>query len=345
VIHIIPISEPKRKSVIEDIILTDHRVMVLGRVDTGKSTFCRQLAFYAQEKGLKVAIVDSDVGQSWIGPPTTVGMKVFADDPSEALFPDAFYFVGSVTPERHLLQTAVGVKRMVEKAESDDADLIIVDTTGLVDRPVGRALKQSKFDLIKPDHVVCFQRDSELEILIKGFEIGSCHIHRLEPSRYAKKKSQAFRGRYRNNQFSKYFLGTKITKFPFSQLRGQRDAFLNGRQAKPKEIENISQILDMEVIYAEFFFRGMFVVTHDQLGWVERQKLRSQLKIEDLIAKTSDDYKNLLVALIDDNGDDICLGIIEFVDFCDCTMEIRCGIGSPESFRAIQFSDFKVTCI
>jgi len=343
VIHIIPVSEPKRKSVIEDIILTGHKAMVLGRVDTGKSTFCRQLAFYAQEKGLKVAIVDADVGQSWIGPPTTVGMKVFADAPSEALFPDAFYFVGSVTPERHLLQTAVGVKCMVEKAESDNADLTIIDTTGLVDKSIGRALKQSKFDIIKPDHVVCFQRDGELEILIRGFEIGACHIHRLEPSRYAEKKSQAFRSRYRGEQFSRYFSNAKIIKFPFSRLCGQRDAFLNGRQAKPKEIENISQILDMEVIYAEFFFRGMFVVTQNQLGWVERQKLRSQLKIEDLIAKTPDDYMNSLVALVDENGDGICLGIIELVDFCNCIMEIRCGIENFETVRAIQFSDFKVT--
>ena len=96
-------SEPAWKSVVDKIMTTGRVVMVIGRVDTGKSTFCRHLASVAIKRGLKVGIVDADVGQSWIGPPTTVGMKIFTQDPAPALFPDSFYFVGSVSPERHLL--------------------------------------------------------------------------------------------------------------------------------------------------------------------------------------------------------------------------------------------------
>ncbi|HGJ65117.1 TPA: hypothetical protein ENS27_06975 [bacterium] len=342
VIHIIPISEPERKSVIENIILTGHCVMVLGRIDTGKSTFCRQLAFCAKAKGLKVAIIDSDIGQSWIGPPTTVAMKIYNNESDMTLFPDDFYFVGSVTPERHLIQTVVGAKRMVESAELANADLIIIDTTGLVDRPIGRALKQSKIDLIKPDQIVCFQRERELESLIGGSELDFCQIHRLVPSKYAERKSQDYRYRYRNQQFAQYFSDDVVYAFPFSQLKGQRDCFLNGSKATSKELENISTILDTEVIYAEFFCRGLFLITTRELSWTEKQKLCSQLRIDDLTVRVCDCYKNMLVALINSKGDSLCLGLIEFIDFNNYILSIKCKKEIAESAKVIQFSDFRI---
>jgi polynucleotide 5'-hydroxyl-kinase GRC3/NOL9 len=316
--------------------------MVLGRIDTGKSTFCRQLAFCAKAKGLKVAIIDSDIGQSWIGPPTTVAMKIYNNESDMTLFPDDFYFVGSVTPERHLIQTVVGAKRMVESAELANADLIIIDTTGLVDRPIGRALKQSKIDLIKPDQIVCFQRERELESLIGGSELDFCQIHRLVPSKYAERKSQDYRYRYRNQQFAQYFSDDVVYAFPFSQLKGQRDCFLNGSKATSKELENISTILDTEVIYAEFFCRGLFLITTRELSWTEKQKLCSQLKIDDLTVRVCDCYKNMLVALINSKGDSLCLGLIEFIDFNNYILSIKCKKEIAESAKVIQFSDFRI---
>lgn len=342
-ITIIPVSEPKRKSVIEDIILTAHSVVVIGRIDTGKSTFCRQLAFYAQEKGMKVAIVDSDVGQSWIGPPTTVGMKVVVDEPYSTLFPDDLYFVGHVTPDRHLLQTAVGAKSMVESAEKANADLIITDTTGWVDRPIGRILKQSKIDLIRPDHIVCFQRDRELEMLIKGIESKLCRIHRLTPSKYAEKKSPEYRTKYRYEQFTRYFANFITQEFEFSQLHSQREYFLNGRCANEDELKNISQIIDEEIIYAELFYKGMLVVTNNKLDWIAEQKISSHLKIDELVSRTPNDYENLLVSLINDKGKTICLGLIEHIDFKEYTLSIKCKNDIREDVKVIQFSDFRLS--
>jgi polynucleotide 5'-hydroxyl-kinase GRC3/NOL9 len=342
VISILPVPEPMRKPIIEDVIKTGHIVMVIGRVDTGKSTFCRQLASVALERGLSVAIVDSDVGQSWIGPPTTVGMKIVNGEPSPALFPDSFYFVGNITPEKHLLQTIVGAKRMVENAEKAHTDLIIIDTTGLVDKSIGRALKLSKIDLIKPDHIVCFQRNSELEMLIKGIESDSCHVHRLEPSKIVERKNSDFRAKYRNDQFNRYFSDFTIQELQFSQLRGQRDVFLNGRKANEKELDNISQILDCKAIYAEWSFRGLFIVTTQKIDWLASRRISSHLKIEDLYTRTPEDFFHLLVALIDLRGEPVCLGLIEDIDFVNGVMRIRCKNGVASFIKAIQFSDFRL---
>lgn len=326
----------------DEITTTGRVVMVIGRVDTGKSTFCRHLASVAIARGIKVGIVDADVGQSWIGPPTTVGMKIFTRAPAPVLFPDSFYFVGSVSPERHLLQTTVGVKKMVEAAISSDAELVIVDTTGLVDGPIGRALKSSKIDLVKPDHIVCFQRASELETLIKGVE-ANCRIHRLETSRNVKKRSQNSRRTYRQEQFRKYFSEFASLEFHFSQLRGQRTTFLNGRRANEKELDNLSGIVDDRALYAEWSFRGLFIVTVDRISGSTARQLCNYLNIDELSANTPHDFQQLLTALIDDRGEPICLALIEKIDFSENTLTVKCEENAAEFAGAIQFSRFRLS--
>lgn len=331
-----------RKLAIDEIISNGHIVMVLGQVDTGKSTFCRQLASAALEHGLKVGIVDSDVGQSWIGPPTTIGMKIVDKEPFSTLFPDSFYFVGSITPEKHLLQMIVGSKCMVEKAISLGADLVIVDTTGLVSSRIGRTLKQNKIDIIKPDHIVCFQRDSELETLIKGVESCCRKVYRFEPSRFVEKKSHEYRAKYRQEQFSKYFSESGIRDISFNQLRGQRDIFLNGRKANEKEIENISKIINKDVLYAEWSHRGLLIVIEDYISWETTKCLCNSLKIEELILKNPLEFSKMLVALLDGYGNALCLGIIEKIDFSECVFTIRCKEGYAEKAKIIQFSKFRL---
>jgi len=334
-----------RKSAIDEIISNGHVVMVLGNVDTGKSTFCRQLASSALERGLKVGIVDSDVGQSWIGPPTTIGMKIVDKEPFLTLFPDSFYFVGSITPERHLLQMIVGTKFMVEKAISSGAELVIIDTTGLIYGRIGRVLKQNKIDIIRPDHLVCFQRDSELETLIKGVELYCNKIYRFEPSRFVEKKSQEFRAKYRQEQFNKYFSESEIQDISFDQLHGQRDTFLNGRRANEKEIENISKIINKDVLYAEWSYRGLFIVTEDYISWETSKCLCSSLRIDELTLKRPSDFSKMLVALLDNHGNTLCLGIIEKIDLSECMFTVRCKKGCAETSKIIQFSNFKINDI
>ena len=343
VILISPESENKLAAITDKIIATGRTVMVMGRVDTGKSTFCRHLASAAVKRGLKTALVDADVGQSWIGPPTTVGMMIVHGEPSAELFPDSIYFVGSITPERHLTQMVVGAKRMVDAAISAGAERVIVDTTGLVDGNIGRALKSGKIDAIKPDHIVCFQRSSELEILIRGYETNRhCRIHRLEPSRGVKKKSQNSRRSYRQEQFQRYFSKFVSQEFPFSRLRGQRTAFLNGRRANNKELQNLSEIVDDRVLYAEWSFKGLFLVTVNKISTMTASTLRSHLSIDELFAYTPENLQRLLTALVDDRGETICLAIIEKVDFDRNVLTLKCEKDADEFAKAIQFSGFQI---
>ena len=184
-------------------------VLVIGSTDVGKSTFCRFLADSAIGRGLKTAFVDTDVGQSQIGPPTTIGMKSLAPEDSPVRFngtADQLYFVGDLSPRGHYLEVLTGTRLMVDRARETEADFIIVDTSGYVHDAPAVTLKQQKIELIRPNHVVCIGRSNELE------QITACYsqqdwlnIHYLLPHRNVRSKSSKARSRYRKSQFDAYF--------------------------------------------------------------------------------------------------------------------------------------------
>ncbi|NIR87358.1 hypothetical protein GWO13_07235, partial [Candidatus Bathyarchaeota archaeon] len=50
-------------------------VMLMGGVDSGKTSFCVYLANRTLGDGWKPAVIDGDLGQSDIGPPSTIGFS------------------------------------------------------------------------------------------------------------------------------------------------------------------------------------------------------------------------------------------------------------------------------
>jgi polynucleotide 5'-hydroxyl-kinase GRC3/NOL9 len=128
------------------------------------------VAAVAVRVGRTVAYLDTDIGQTTVGPPTTIGLKYVnsdADLTAEALArPDAIYFVGDTSPQGHLLPLVVGAGKLAEDARRSGADVILVDTTGLIGGTLGQILKFHKLENLRPDWVVGFQRGEELEPIL-----------------------------------------------------------------------------------------------------------------------------------------------------------------------------------
>ena len=142
-------------------------VMVMGAMDTGKSTLSRLIISAGLEQGRLVAYVDADVGQSTVGPPTCAGLK-WLREPSDLDAidrADELQFVGSTTPERLVLPHVVATSALVTLAR-ERADLVVIDTTGTVSGVVGETLKYYKTELCRPDKVVALQRGTEMEPIV-----------------------------------------------------------------------------------------------------------------------------------------------------------------------------------
>src|SRR5574337_447384 len=112
--------------------------IVIGKIDSGKSTLCKYLIHTWTASRIRVGYVDSDLGQSTLGTPTTVCLKIFNTPPHQSDYanPSHLHFVGNTAPEGFLVQTLHAVKMMVDKSLQQGSEITLVDTTGFIDGPV-----------------------------------------------------------------------------------------------------------------------------------------------------------------------------------------------------------------
>ncbi len=213
----IPISWGKVK---DSIIEKRGLVVVLGLPDVGKSSFVYYLSKEGLNKNLKVGIVNSDLGQSELGIPTTVSLSIpeknFQNFEELSIFD--WYFVGSISPVGHLLPLLVGVKNLVDKAKSFGCELIILNTCGLILGKLGKVLKYYKLSLLKPDHIVLIKKENELEGFLKILKRFSLEFHVIPRSNMARERSFEDRKAFREKRFFHYFAKGSIVELPSSLI-------------------------------------------------------------------------------------------------------------------------------
>jgi polynucleotide 5'-hydroxyl-kinase GRC3/NOL9 len=221
------ISAPKEWFGLLDVLEEGKGIAILlGAVDTGKSTLAQFLISHLCQRGLKVGLVDADIGQSFLGPPATIGLALFKSHPDweVILSTPEIFFVGSTTPEGHFPIHLKGVKRMVDKASSYGPDVILVDTTGFVLGEAGRELKRRKIDLISPRFILALQKDDELEPILEQYKENPLYkIHRLPLSEQVRPKSVEERRTNRTNKFRDYFKYSAVQELAIEgvQIEGE----------------------------------------------------------------------------------------------------------------------------
>jgi polynucleotide 5'-hydroxyl-kinase GRC3/NOL9 len=142
--------------------------LVLGANDTGKSTLVTRLAGALAAAGHAVGVVDADLGQSDVGPPTTVGLGLVRGnlqrlDEAEVA---ALEFLGVTSPAACMHQTAAATGRLVRSAREHGCERVIVNTSGLVEGAFGHALKRLKIECVAPHVLVALQRSAECEPIL-----------------------------------------------------------------------------------------------------------------------------------------------------------------------------------
>jgi polynucleotide 5'-hydroxyl-kinase GRC3/NOL9 len=157
-------------ALVDEAARTKRAVMLVGGLDSGKTTMARSILTAALAAGRTCAYVDADVGQKTVGPPATITLKYLsapgeldAASPAEA---DLLSFVGSTSPEGHLLSVVTSVSRLCDHAREAGTDMLVLDTSGLVSGVYGQILKYHKVEMVRPDLVVGLQRGEELQPLL-----------------------------------------------------------------------------------------------------------------------------------------------------------------------------------
>jgi polynucleotide 5'-hydroxyl-kinase GRC3/NOL9 len=198
-------------------------VMIIGAPDTGKSTLARYLFQELCRTGCRAAYLDTDMGQSTLGLPTTLNLAL-PGEPGDDRFPPAgmqvAFFVGSVTPRGQMLPTVIGAHRLQQKALTGGAQGIVVDTNGLVDSSQGgRALKQWKIELLAPGTVIGLQRAGELEPILWPLRRDRrVRCVELEVSPHAVERSRLARIARRQARLARYLEPARLQRVALGQI-------------------------------------------------------------------------------------------------------------------------------
>ena len=197
-------------------------LLVVGAPDVGKSTFSRHIFETIQARSGRIAYLDGDPGQGSLGPPTTMTLAMGKiDDEETRFFSQAFrVFVGAVSPKGHMLQVLVGAARLVQAAYEAGVQVVVYDTTGLVNPDQGGArLKQSKIDLLQPSVVFAIQLKRELEYLLRPLRRSArVHVVEMHPSPAARWRDPMARKAYRSERFARYFANAGSITVDWSQM-------------------------------------------------------------------------------------------------------------------------------
>ncbi len=137
--------------------------VIIGEVDSGKSSLCTFLANKCLESTGKVGVVDADVGQADIGPPTTISSSV-VQAPILGLHkarPEISFFVGDTSPSI-VPDKVVTLSTRLKKRIKSSADIVLVNTDGWLAEFNAVRHKLLLLEEIQPDLVIGLSRSDEI---------------------------------------------------------------------------------------------------------------------------------------------------------------------------------------
>lgn len=186
-----------------------RKIIFIGGSDTGKTTLIKDVANFLFKNKKDVYIFDCDVGQSHVGPPTTIGYAKLKEELKDDFYlkPDKFYFVGAVAPSFSLIDFLTGViiiDRYIEKEKGK----ILIDTTGYIRDKIAISLKINKIEILKPDFVILLERENELEEIIEFLKLTKIGFKRIKVENLPSKNMED-RANYRKMRFLQYFQNFK----------------------------------------------------------------------------------------------------------------------------------------
>ncbi|MFW6216206.1 MAG: Clp1/GlmU family protein [Desulfohalobiaceae bacterium] len=181
--------------------------ILLGGPDSGKTCLARWLVQGLLELGEVAAWIDGDIGQSYLGLPTSIHMALL--QPGGPMSPpvQTSFFVGSTNALGRSLALVTGLKRLVEAAQGLGAKRVLVDTTGFIDKSSGGLdLKKWKLELLRPGCIISLQQAKELEpVLAPWRKHPGLWILEPDPAPALERKTSEQRIQNRRRKFKDYF--------------------------------------------------------------------------------------------------------------------------------------------
>ena len=307
------------ESTVSTVLSDTHKpeiVMIVGAVDVGKTSFCTYLANRALREKRRVAIIDADLGQSDLGPPSTVSYRRIAK-PIRDLFEIGarnVCFIGVTSPSSAVNEVIDGIAKMTEKVLKLGIDLLIVNTDGWVEGEDAVRYKLALVKHIKPQIVIGIQEQNELTFLLGT--LTETQKMAIEPSPAVRKRDHEERRFLRELGYKKYLKGATTQLFPLNWVKISGVPFGPGASPSRNHMNKIVEHIGTTPLYSEETPNSIFIALSKE-QWADEEIANA---LEGAINKKvkivwEGDEEGLLVGLRDEGDSFLGIGIIEQLDY------------------------------
>ncbi|MFQ6064391.1 MAG: Clp1/GlmU family protein [Candidatus Bathyarchaeia archaeon] len=308
-------------------------VMVMGEVDSGKTSFCTYLINHALKMKWKAAIIDADLGQSDVGPPSTMGFSRVTM-PIKDLFEieeaEKAHFVGLTSPSQVIYRVMEALVELKKDVESEDVDFLVINTDGWISGEEAVRYKVALAEKVKPDVVAGIQESHELVPILTALK--ETKTLAIDSPSAIKKRSQEKRKVLRELGYKKYLKKAKIRSFPLNWVKVERVLVGTGTSPQAERVKEIEEILGTSPVYCEENPTTVFVVLRRN-SWIDEERVR---KIEDGLEKwvrviRDGEEEGLLVGLHNENGVFLGIGILDGIDYRRRVMKVYTPVSEKVS--------------
>ena len=192
------------QEIVNKILIEKFRtILLIGDTDTGKSSLATFIVNLALKKNLKPAVIDADMGQGDLAPPTAIGGTIIENPITDLrnLGAQIYEFIGNTSPVGFEDVTINAIKQIVKKITTD-SDICIINTDGYIhNNGIDYKVKMAK--KLRSDLVVCLGEKCIFESFRSKYS--SLILHSKGPTKTV--KSRIERNQRRLNQFLRYVDG------------------------------------------------------------------------------------------------------------------------------------------
>lgn len=300
------------------------KVIIIGDIESGKTSLTTLIANHAYNEGFKVAVIDADVGQADIGPPTCISLGVL-ERPILRLSEVAYLrscFVGSTTPCNNMDKLLTCISKLLRYAQ-DLADIIVIDTDGWIKSTEAIEAKINIIKLVDPDYVIILEKTndiwaSRLKNLLSQCKRIKCIL--LPTPTLVKTRNREFRKTFREHGYSRFLKDLQLLTINLDTIKIINSELFNGTPLTKDELDKVKEIIGVS---DEVLLYGEKLDNKAVLVFSKRVNINNdvELKVKELLKVFRIEYKvkgfeqGIIVGLFNEDLEDLGIGVIESIDF------------------------------
>jgi polynucleotide 5'-hydroxyl-kinase GRC3/NOL9 len=337
---------PEWREAAEEVGAQGGPVLVMGAPGSGKTTFCLYLAGLLCRAGKRLAWIDADPGQPFIGPPTVISLTPYkeAADLLKRRNSFAMSFIGNISPVGRLLEMMSGLQKLYTIAQSLQPDLVLINTSGLVNGGAARELKFHEIDMIAPRYVMALQKENEVDHLLSPHSHrAGLLIQRLPVSPDAKVSTREARKAVREQRFKEYFRGADFHDINLSDVGVHGPGLGTGERLGFRDINRLSKIVKGIVIHAELSADRLFLIVEGEYAGDELFTAKEQYKVREVEVLKRSEIDHLLVGLNDDRNICLGIGILRTIDLKELAIRVITPIRDTSQVRNVSLGSIRVS--